>query len=78
VPAELVPKLFDPMTAGDRRRSKSAGLGLGLFITKHIVEAHGGSIAVDSSEPRGTTFTVRLPRKHPVASTDRFAAGHAP
>lgn len=38
------------------------GLGLGLYIGSQIVEAHGGSIAVESSEAQGTTFTVRLPR----------------
>lgn len=37
------------------------GLGLGLFITRQIVEAHGGSIAVDSKPGMGTTFTVRIP-----------------
>ena len=37
------------------------GTGLGLTISKAIVEAHGGSIAVDSEEGRGATFTVRLP-----------------
>jgi signal transduction histidine kinase len=57
-----VPKLFDPMTLGDRRRRKSAGLGLGLFITRQIVLAHGGTVDVASSEGDGTTFTVLLPR----------------
>ncbi|MFI5062820.1 MAG: sensor histidine kinase [Streptosporangiales bacterium] len=37
------------------------GTGLGLTISRAIVEAHGGSIAVDSEEGRGATFTVRLP-----------------
>ena len=38
------------------------GLGLGLYISKSIVEAHGGTIAVESSPGYGTTFTVELPR----------------
>ena len=43
IPAELITRIFDPMIAGDRRRDGSRGLGLGLFITQRIVEAHGGS-----------------------------------
>ena len=43
--------------AGDRRH-----LGLGLYIVDKIVAAHGGSVEVHSSEEKGTTFTVHLPR----------------
>ncbi len=48
---------FERATGGMEHRS---GLGLGLYITRHIAEAHGGTIAVDSG-PGGTTFTVELP-----------------
>lgn len=41
--------------------SNVAGLGLGLFITKQIVEAHGGSISVNSKVSEGSVFTVLLP-----------------
>ena len=40
---------------------KSSGLGLGLAIVRGILEAHGGTIAVDSEVDQGTTFTIRLP-----------------
>jgi PAS domain S-box-containing protein len=62
IPPELLPELFDPMTGSGRRREGSRGLGLGLFITRQILQAHGGSIDVCSSDEHGTTFTLILPR----------------
>jgi signal transduction histidine kinase len=58
---EILPQVFDPFR-GARRTSGSQGLGLGLFISREVVEAHGGSISVASTSEAGTTFTVRLPR----------------
>jgi signal transduction histidine kinase len=66
VPAEVLPRLFEPMAGGDRRRDNSRGLGLGLYISREIVSAHGGTIDVETSAHSGTTFTVRLPRKLPI------------
>ncbi|MEO7109698.1 MAG: ATP-binding protein [Polyangiaceae bacterium] len=65
IPESLRSVLFDPFRRGDRQgnSSKTAGLGLGLFITKEIVTKHGGSIAVSSSEESGTAFTFELPRE---------------
>ncbi len=62
IPPPLVTQIFDPLTGGQRRRDRSHGLGLGLFITQRIAEAHGGDVAVSSSETDGTTFTLSLPR----------------
>ncbi|MFW5774692.1 MAG: ATP-binding protein [Chitinivibrionales bacterium] len=58
---ELLPKVFDKFV-----RAKDGGMsgsGLGLAIAKSIVEAHGGSIWVDSEMQQGTTFYFTLPRK---------------
>jgi signal transduction histidine kinase len=44
------------------------GLGLGLYITRQIVEAHGGTISVQSSPGEGSQFTVRLPRRVPYSA----------
>jgi signal transduction histidine kinase len=62
VPEEDRAALFEPFFRVDRARSKTpAGYGLGLSICKRIVEAHGGTIAVEANAGRGTTFVVTLP-----------------
>jgi signal transduction histidine kinase len=62
IPAELLPRIFDPFR-GARAATGSRGLGLGLFITQQVVEAHGGRITVESSPAAGTAFTVILPHR---------------
>lgn len=58
----LLPTLFDPFRRG-RPAGASDGLGVGLYISERIVEAHGGTIHVESSAEHGTAFEVILPRK---------------
>ncbi len=62
IPAEHLPHLFERFYRVDGARARdTGGFGLGLAISRSIVQAHGGSIAVDSQPERGTTFTVTLP-----------------
>jgi phosphoserine phosphatase RsbU/P len=59
IPEELKARLFEPF----KRGAKGVGSGLGLYIAQQIVRAHGGRIEIDSAAGRGTTFSVRLPRR---------------
>jgi signal transduction histidine kinase len=65
IPATLTPVLFDPFRRGEQgsRSAGTAGLGLGLFITREVVAAHGGTLGVQSTDATGTTFTVTLARR---------------
>ena len=62
IPAGDLPYLFQPFyRAAEHRKSQVPGTGLGLVISKSLVEAHGGEIRVDSIEGRGTIVEVWLP-----------------
>jgi signal transduction histidine kinase len=69
---ELLPTMFEPFRRG-RHGTDGGSLGLGLFIVREVVRAHGGEVAVASSARDGTTFTVRLP-SGAAANTGRPAA----
>ena len=62
VASEDLQRLFEPFYRTDRSRTRNAGgIGLGLTLSKRIIEAHGGAIDVESSEGKGTTFRIKLP-----------------
>jgi two-component system phosphate regulon sensor histidine kinase PhoR len=58
---EDLPHIFERFFKADRSRSDS-GSGLGLAIARHIIQAHGGKIRVESQESKGSTFSFSLPR----------------
>lgn len=65
IPEDDLPRIFEPLCRASTSQHKNrddSSLGLGLFIAREIVQAHGGALTVASSAEDGTTFTVRLPR----------------
>jgi len=72
IPSEEAARVFERFFRGQGARA-DGGLGLGLYICRRIVEAHGGAIAVESGPQGGTTFTVELP----IAAEPPAGAGAA-
>lgn len=65
IPERLLDRIFEPLVRGEKADAgggPAANLGLGLYIASTIARAHGGSIDVQSTKARGTTFSVSLPR----------------
>ncbi len=74
IPPDEQALLFERFSQTSSGKSVQGGSGLGLVICRHLVEAHGGRIWVESEPGRGTCFTFRLPRNRPrqtASGTDR-------
>ncbi len=80
IAAEDLPHIFDRFYRADKSRSSDGshrGTGLGLSISKYLIEAHGGTVSVQSELGVGTTVTIRLPILHSVERLGtREAASH--
>ena len=63
IPKEERNRVFNKFyRVGTEETRKTKGTGLGLYIVHHFVKAHGGSVQIQSNIPKGTRFTVRIPR----------------
>ena len=69
---EDIPQTFSRFWRSDVSRERvSGGLGVGLAITKEIIDRHNGTILVESELGKGTTFTLRIPQRRPRHEQDR-------
>jgi len=72
IPADKLTKIFERFERIDNRDTREAGgTGIGLYLVKHLVEAHGGTIWVESELGRGSTFTFRMPIEPPRELLER-------
>lgn len=70
IPAQHLPRLFERFYRVDKARSRDlGGTGLGLSIVRHIMLAHGGTVSVESTVGRGSTFMLHLPSR-PARTAD--------
>ena len=66
IPDGHLPHIFDYFHRVDNRDTRSTyGAGIGLYLVKHLVEAHGGTVSVESELGKGSTFIFRLPLRPP-------------
>jgi signal transduction histidine kinase len=76
VPATLIPYLFEEFIRDERVKKEIRGTGLGLYIARKIIEAHGGKISADSpGEGKGSTFHISIPKLKEVKYTIPAEAG---
>lgn len=76
IPAELLPLVYEPFTTGAvDKHGRRRAIGLGLFVVRHLVQAHGGTIRLTSDAAQGTVVTVELPRAQPAQPSQPSVEG---
>jgi signal transduction histidine kinase len=75
IPVEALPHLFERFYRPQEGSGFARGTGLGLYISKYIVESHHGHLEVKSQVGEGSTFIIRLPLVPPGRSTGPLSAG---
>ena len=77
IPPDEIGQIFDPFFRGSRAvRDQIHGTGLGLSLAKRIVEAHGGTLGVNSAPGQGTEFIVRIPAMAPDRQHEPAHSAH--
>ena len=79
IPHRDLERIFERFYRVDRTRSRATGgTGLGLAIVRHVAQAHGGEVSVESEEGLGSTFTLKLPLAAASRSARRTRPGRKP
>ena len=74
IPKDHLPKIFERFHRVDNRDTRAVGgTGLGLYLVKHLVEAHGGKIWVESEVGKGSSFIFSLPERPPCIEEEEAA-----
>jgi signal transduction histidine kinase len=78
IPQDHLKHIFDPLHRLEESTAvgPNKNLGIGLYIVEKIIEAHGGRVEVESSEERGTNFTIHLPTDLAGSANPRGSVGH--
>ena len=78
IPKEHIAKVFDRFHRIDNRDTRQVGgTGIGLYLVKHLVEAHGGKIWIESEVGQGSSFIFTLPLKPPIVEEQERAEAEA-
>lgn len=72
IPEDVIPHLFKKFYRSHSSRNVAVGTGIGLYLCKALVTAHGGDIKVTSAKGKGTTFSFTLPLDQPIAKGEEI------